>query len=45
MLILEAPAFAPYVDGYINEALRLYPPALAGIQRRTTPQEAIVDEA
>lgn len=43
MLIFKAPAFAPYMDGYINEALRLNPPALAGMQRRTPPQGIIVD--
>jgi cytochrome P450 len=31
------------MDGYINEALRLYPPAPAGVQRRTPPQGTIID--
>lgn len=37
------PAGAPYLQGVIDEALRLWPPAPAGMQRRTPEGGIIVD--
>ncbi|KAF2807450.1 cytochrome P450 [Mytilinidion resinicola] len=38
-----APQRAPYLDGCINESLRLWPPAPNGMQRRTPSSGIVVD--
>lgn len=39
----QAPHAAPYLEGVINEALRLWPPAPNGMQRRTPDEGVVVD--
>lgn len=43
MLILKGPAGAPYLNGIIEETLRLWPPAPGPAQRTTPPEGIIVD--
>jgi cytochrome P450 len=40
----KAPHDAPYLDGVINESLRLWPPAPNGMQRRAPPEGAVIDD-
>jgi cytochrome P450 len=39
-----SPNIAPYLEGVINESLRLWPPAPNGMQRRTPAEGVLIDE-
>ena len=43
MLNLKAPQNAPYLNGVIEESLRLWPPAPVTMQRRTPKEGSLVD--